>query len=229
MSTRPASATHHSRVTALVMAKAPVPGQVKTRLAAEIGPTAAAELAALALLDTLEVCAAAFGSHRCSLALAGELAGAVHGESIRRALSQWTVRGQRGDTFGDRLATAHAAMSGPVLQIGMDTPQVGVAELWAAEAALRRADGVLGPATDGGWWLLGLRDPRAAAVLSSVPMSTPHTGGRTKAALLRRGLSIIAVDELEDVDDLTAADAVAALAPHTRFGRAWMAHRWAGR
>ena len=84
---------------------------------------------------------------------------------------------QRGDTFGERLARAHAdaAGAGPTVQIGMDTPQVTPADLGVIARAAYEGDAVLGPATDGGWWVLALSDPAAARVLVDVEMSRPDT------------------------------------------------------
>src|SRR5205085_8467621 len=95
-----------ARVTprALVVAKAPVAGRVKTRLGAEIGSGSAAEVAAAALLDTIAACRDAFGVDGCLLALAGDLTDAVRGDEIARALDGWSVARQRGATFSERLA-----------------------------------------------------------------------------------------------------------------------------
>ncbi|MFF0120409.1 DUF2064 domain-containing protein [Micromonospora arida] len=71
----------------------------------------------------------------------------------------------------------------PVLQIGMDTPQIRPALLTTALERLTEHEAVFGPALDGGWWALGLRDPRYASGLRDVPMSTDDTGRRTLAAL----------------------------------------------
>src|SRR5262245_18702213 len=115
-------------VAVLVVAKAPVPGLAKTRLAASVGPQAAAEIAAAALLDTLDAVAATAVSARV-VAMMGDLDAAVDAPEIRNRLQAFTVIPQRGDGFGDRLANAHvdavaAAGPYPVLQIGMDTPQI---------------------------------------------------------------------------------------------------------
>lgn len=225
VSSPPASSAYapeHGRL--LVVAKAPVPGRVKTRLAATVGDRDAATLAAAALLDTLTACSAAVGPHRCHLALAGDLADGVAEDEIRSALHGWSVAEQRGDGLGERLAHAHAALAPrPVLQIGMDTPQVTPELLGAAMAGLTTYDAVLGPAADGGWWALALRDPRHAAALVDVPMSHPSTGEATHAALARRGLRVGAAPRLRDVDHHADAVAVAESAPTTRFARAWAA------
>ena len=209
---------------ALVVAKAPVPGLAKTRLGAHLGDDVAADLAAAALLDTLAACAAAFGD-RCHLALAGDLADAARAPEIRAALRAWHVFEQVGTTLGDRLAHAHLSLaaesSAAVVQIGMDTPQVTPALLSTAALRLHRGGGVLGPARDGGWWLLGLDDPTAAQVLSRVPMSTARTGLDTRRALAGWGIRVETTAVLRDVDTVADAAGVAEDAPHTRFADAW--------
>ncbi|MFI1995428.1 TIGR04282 family arsenosugar biosynthesis glycosyltransferase [Actinoplanes sp. NPDC020271] len=194
----------------LVMAKAPVPGRVKTRLCPPCTPAEAAAVAAAALADTLDA-AKDLSAVRRVLVLDGD----------HPAPSGWVRVPQRGDGLGERLAKAFAdtALPGvPSLLIGMDTPQVTPELLDTAAAALLRDGAVLGPADDGGWWALGLSDPAGAAVLRNVPMSTAATGERTVAELHRRGVRPVMLPALRDVD--TAADAVAVAArcrPGQRF------------
>jgi glycosyltransferase A (GT-A) superfamily protein (DUF2064 family) len=76
---------------------------------------------------------------------------------------------------------------------------------------------VLGRAVDGGWWALGLSDPRHAEVLREVPMSTPHTGWDTWAALHARGVSVAALPLLRDVDEWRDALLVSQAIPGSRF------------
>lgn len=208
---------------ALVVAKAPVAGRVKTRLGVTVGDAVAAELAAAALLDTLAACRDGFGPGDCLLALAGDLADAVRGDEIARAVDGWWVAPQRGITFAQRLANAHLDVppGGPVVQVGMDTPQVTAGVLCGVAEALTGHDAVLGPAEDGGWWVLGLRRPAAATALHDVPMSTPTTYDATREALARAGLGVAVAATLRDVDDAEDAGAVAAVAPDGEFARAW--------
>lgn len=205
-------------VTALVVAKAPVPGLAKTRLAATIGDAAAADLAAASLLDTLDAVAATEVDRRV-VALTGTLADAARVEELTQALASFTVISQRGDGLGERLAHAHndAATTGAVLQIGMDTPQVTSRMLGDAAAALTESD-VLGAAEDGGWWALGLRDPSMAHALLGVPMSAPSTGVDTHAALAAAGASLTMLEVLRDVDHESDLAAVSQLCdPASRF------------
>jgi rSAM/selenodomain-associated transferase 1 len=205
----------------LVVAKAPEAGRVKTRLGAEIGMELAADVAAAALLDTLAAATSAVGAGHCHLSLAGDLERGAQGPELRAALAGWTVHAQRGPDFGARLADAHARTPGPVVQIGMDTPHVTPDLLLAAASGLEDHDAVLGPAEDGGWWVLALREPARAAVLSGVRMSTPTTGADTRAALAEAGLDVGTTVTLRDVDEVADAELVARLVPGSRFAEAW--------
>jgi uncharacterized protein len=206
----------------LVVAKAPVAGQAKTRIGARIGAEDAARIAAAALIDTLRAAAAAAGGANCHLALSGDLDRAVDGKRIRDLLRDWTVTTQRGADFAGRLVNAHAdAGPGDVVQIGMDTPQVTPALLDEAARPLADHGAVLGAADDGGWWVLARRDPAAVRALAGVPMSTPTTYADTRAALVAAGASVAEAGGLRDVDTVADAQAVAEAAPDTEFARAW--------
>lgn len=211
----------------LVVAKAPVPGQAKTRLTPPATPRQAAAIAAVSLLDTLRAVRATPGTSPV-VALTGRIDHAVRADELRAELAGMTVLAQRGDSFAARLAAAHAdaaaALPGrPVLQIGMDTPQVTTELLAGCADALHRPggpDAVLGPATDGGWWALGVVDARHAALLHGVPMSRPDTGARTLAALRAAGLRVELLPELTDVDHMAQARQVAGQLPGSEFAAA---------
>jgi uncharacterized protein len=207
---------------ALVLAKAPVPGRVKTRLGAQIGMDAAAALAAAALLDTIAACRRTFAE--CHLALDGDLGDAVRSDELRRGLAGWTLHAQRGEGLGERLAHAHAdaAGPGPTVQIGMDTPQVTAADLRAVAESAHDGDAVLGPAADGGWWVLALSDASAAGALVDVPMSRSDTFAATRDALTAAGQTVRVGHELTDVDTVHEAERVAATLTRGHFLRAWL-------
>lgn len=189
----------------LVVAKAPVAGQAKTRLAPYFGPEGAADLAAAALLDTLTAVRSSQVTSRI-VALTGDVSRSRRGDEISSMLVDFTVIPQNGAGFAERLVAAHidaAALSGsPVLQIGMDTPQISPELLSESAGALTEEenDAVLGPATDGGWWALGLSDPAMAVCLGDIAMSRSDTGDMTVAALQRQGSVVVALPALTDVD-----------------------------
>jgi rSAM/selenodomain-associated transferase 1 len=200
--------------TLIVIAKAPVPGQVKTRLTPPFTPEQAAALAAAALEDTLGAVADAEVDHRLLV---------LHGDPQPRWRRTFTVVPQTDGTLDRRLAAAFGAAAlrdpGPVLLVGMDTPQV-TADLLQACMPTDAEDATLGPAEDGGFWSLGFRRPRECdlpALLHGVPMSTGHTGADQRRRLTAAGLRVRLLPVLRDVD--TAADAahVAALRPSGHF------------
>jgi len=165
----------------IVIAKAPRAGRVKTRLCPPCTPAQAAALARAALEDTLEAVAATPVARRV-VALDGPA-------------GPWLPPGfelvpQRGDGLAQRLAAAFADVGEPAFLVGMDTPQVTPAMLTAGLAALDRADAVLGPAPDGGYWAIGLRRP---------------------------DLRTAGLPALCDVDTIADARTVAEAAPSTRF------------
>ncbi|WP_445170769.1 TIGR04282 family arsenosugar biosynthesis glycosyltransferase [Mycolicibacterium sp. Dal123E01] len=209
-------------VTGLVVAKAPVPGLAKTRLAKMLGDQAAAEIAAAALLDTLDALAETPLTRRV-VAMTGDMSRACRAGELRDRLAAFTVIEQRGDGFGDRLANAHAdaAEAGePVLQIGMDTPQVSPDLLTSCARYLLHVPALIGMARDGGWWVLGVADAATAECVRDVPMSRPNTGALTCAALGRNGIPVVFTEELRDVD--TVDDIVpvrAACRPSSRFAQ----------
>jgi glycosyltransferase A (GT-A) superfamily protein (DUF2064 family) len=211
-------------VSVLVVAKAPVPGLAKTRLAARVGADAAADIAAAALLDTLDAVAESPVTARV-VAMTGDLGEAKRADEIRCRLDDFVVLPQRGDDFAARLANAHhdtAAATGglPVLQIGMDTPQITPVLMGSCAQSLTEHEAILGMARDGGWWVLGVTDAATAHCLRGVAMSAADTGVQTLAALRRTGVQVKLVDTLADVDTVADVDEVRrACAPDSRFTR----------
>ena len=197
----------------VVIAKAPVPGLVKTRLTPPFTPVEAATLAEAALADTLEAAARAPFARRI-LALAGSSA------TLRSR--GFEVTGQRGQGLDERIAAAfddaYARLPVPIVLIGMATPQVTPRLLESVTRPLARgdADAVFGPARDGGFWLLGLRRPDPSLILG-VPMSQTHTGRGQLSRLLRASLRVRLAPELIDVDTAADAHEVAQAAPDSRF------------
>ena len=200
----------------LVLAKAPVPGRVKTRLCPPFTPVQAAGLAQAALRDTLCAVAATPAVAR-TVVLDGEPGGWLP--------PSFAVLRQRGDGLDERLAAAFddgwARCPAPLLLVGMDTPQVTPGLLTAAVSLLLSdgTDAVLGPADDGGWWALGLRRPDASLLLG-VPMSTDRTGAAQDARLVAAGLRVRGLPGMLDVDTAADAHAVAARCPSSHFARA---------
>jgi glycosyltransferase A (GT-A) superfamily protein (DUF2064 family)/SAM-dependent methyltransferase len=213
----------------IVIAKEPAAGRVKTRLCPPFTAAQAASLARASLLDTLEAVRRAPTDHRV-LVLDGEA-----GDWLPpRSRDGFVIVPQLPGTLDVRLAAAFAAVAridrGPALLVGMDTPQAtaellsrGLTPLVAGDT-----DAAFGPAADGGFWTLGLREPghrRVRGLLVGVPMSRADTGRIQHERLVDAGLRISILPTLRDIDDAADARAVAALIPHSRFAR--LLHRTA--
>jgi rSAM/selenodomain-associated transferase 1 len=180
-----------------IFAKAPRPGHVKTRLAAGIGAAAACAFYERSLRDVLDRLDGT-GAWRTRLA--------VTPDETALDASLWprpTPRVAQGSgDLGDRMGRllARASPDRPVVIVGSDIPELRAEHVVAAFEALDRHDLVFGPATDGGYWLIGASVPLPANVLAGIRWSTEHALADTlrnaqplKVALLE--------DELEDVDD----------------------------
>ncbi|MCZ3388646.1 MAG: DUF2064 domain-containing protein [Actinomycetia bacterium] len=219
--------------TVLVVAKAPVPGLAKTRLCPPLTYEAAADVAAASLLDTLHVASESVGLDRSRVvvSMTGDLSCAARRDDVMTALEGCHVVDQRGSSFGERLAGAHQdagalGTGSPVVQIGMDTPHVTADLLSAAAAQLSGpTSAVIGEAVDGGWWLLALADPSAAAVLARVPMSRSDTARLTREALQSIDITVTDTSRLSDVDTWGDAVAVSAEYPNLGFAASVWVHQ----
>lgn len=183
----------------LIFAKAPEPGQAKTRLVAVLGAQGAAALAKWLLLDTIERIASAElapielwcwpdPDHPLFLAMEG-----------RCGLSRHR---QEGRDLGERMLTAARSALGrsaAVLLLGTDCPALGHAELNAALGALGNHDAVLGPVDDGGYALLGLK--RAApSLFATIPWGNDSVVALTRARMQALGWSWWELPRLWDLD-----------------------------
>lgn len=197
------------QVAIAVIAKAPVPGRVKTRLCPPCTPAQAAAIAEAALRDTLDAVAATTAGRRVIL---------LDGRRPSWVEDDVEVLAQRGGGLDERLASAFEDLDCPAVIIGMDTPQVTSSALDDVVATLCRddVDAVLGPANDGGYWVLGLTRPDPELLLG-VPMSTARTHDAQLARLSEHGLRVAAAPQLTDLDTFDEAVEVAAVAEGARF------------
>jgi uncharacterized protein len=203
----------------IVIAEAPAPDRVDDWLSPPLRPQQAALVAEAALVDTLEVVAAAPVARRV-LALDG-----APGDWLPDG---FRVFGQRGSGLDERIAAAfadaYAVAPLPMVLIGTDTPQVTVDMLADAVASLEsgEADAVFGPSTDGGFWLLGLRRPDRS-LLAGVPMSDQDPGRALLERLAGAGLRVALAPRLTEVSTFETAEQVAAQCPSSRFAAAFSA------
>ncbi|WP_104199783.1 DUF2064 domain-containing protein [Cryobacterium sp. Y29] len=196
----------------VVIAKECLPGKVKTRLHPPLSLEQAAELAAASLADTLAV-ASQLPATRHILAFDGVTAPVE--------ASAWEILPQSTGGLDERLAAIFDTLAEPTLLLGMDTPQVSAELLapvftdWGDET-----DAWFGPADDGGFWALALKNP-SGTLLRGVPMSRSDTGAHQLRRLDEAGLSVRVLPTLTDIDTITDAHTVASAAPRTRFARAY--------
>ncbi|WGW05139.1 TIGR04282 family arsenosugar biosynthesis glycosyltransferase [Tropicibacter oceani] len=191
-----------SQRTLIVMVKEPRPGRVKTRLGRDIGHTAAAwwfRHQTRALLRRLQ-------DPRWQIVLA--VSPDREGLQSRIWPAHLPRLAQGRGNLGDRMARMmRAAPPGPVCVIGADIPGITPASIWRAFTSLGAHDAVFGPAPDGGYWLVGVRNAAAvpSALFQGVRWSSQHALADSLASL--SGARVALVDELRDVD--TVADLAA--------------------
>jgi uncharacterized protein len=188
----------------VVMARYPEPGKTKTRLARTIGQIEAAQLYQAFLTDL----ATRFVGLDCALHWTYTPADIDYQSFITalapdHASQMWSFP-QQGDDFAARLLYAFQWTQQHGFQrtivISSDSPHMRPELITQATAALEHADVVLGPADDGGYYLIAMRQPYD--VFSGIPMSTSVVAQMTIEAAQRQGLKVQLLDSLFDVDEL---------------------------
>jgi uncharacterized protein len=216
----------------LVFAKEPQPGRVKTRLAAAIGPEAAADLAWALLEDTCQLALRA--ARACGAELELHHSPNEPGPRLRELARELDCRliAQSRGSLGERLASGLAPDARARIALGSDAPDLPQALLEQAFAALEVPEAaVAAPAPDGGYVLLGLGRAAPADALAdpAIRWSSATTLGDTRAVLEGAGSPLTLLSGWSDVDDLADLEALEerltcakGAAPATR---AWLA-RW---
>ena len=187
-----------------IFARQPVPGQVKTRLAARLGAYNAARAYEAMLLDTLE----AWGSDRW-LAPGGRRvvvfdppeAGPWFDERVPNSLA---LQPQADGDLGQRMSAFFAGEfedgADTVVLIGSDSPTLDPTLVVSAFLCLEGRDVVLGPSTDGGYYLVGARR-NVPPIFEEVEWSGPSVLGQTVERLSEAGLSLSVLPPWYDVDE----------------------------
>jgi len=195
-----------------IFAKAPLPGQVKTRLCPPLTPDEAATLHGSFVLDTLERTKTAasklnLGFHRY---LACAPAASLVFFQIMEERHGVTLLDQVGDNLGARMSHTCDVLFAKgyrrVVIVGTDVPSLPLEHYKQTFTLLDAHDVVLGPALDGGYYLLGLT--RAVPDLfTDIPWSTDQVLARTKEQAAKLGLStglLPAWRDVDTIDDLVA-------------------------
>lgn len=186
----------------LLFIKAPVKGQVKSRLAAVLGAEAALELYRCFTLDILDTSKKT--GHPCTVF--------YYPTDAVVAVSSWLGPGyrcipQEGGDLGLRMANAFATIfsegAGQAILIGSDLPDLSKDILTAAFRSLDDHDAVLGPARDGGYYLIGFRrDTFRSDVFHGIEWSTDRVFTDTVATFKRLGMRFSFAPEWRDVDTI---------------------------
>ncbi|WP_258803569.1 TIGR04282 family arsenosugar biosynthesis glycosyltransferase [Pseudarthrobacter sp. NS4] len=201
-------------LTIAVIAKECIPGKAKTRLTPPLTPAQAAALAQISLSQTLQLVRSLPGTRRLLV---------FEGTPHPRDAAGFDVVAQSTGRLDERLATICSQVTGPLLILGMDTPQLSPAPLarlladWSVPTP--RHDAWIGPASDGGFWALALHQPDGA-LIQGVEMSTRQTGAHQVARIVNAGLAVGLLPMLRDVDHFADAMSAARDCPGTPFARA---------
>jgi uncharacterized protein len=187
----------------IVFLKVPRPGFVKTRFAATVGAEKACEI----YLELVEGLLERIRSlPNVELRIAPD-DGIGECESWRQP--PWTIRSQGEGDLGARMSRAfEAAFScgwDRVLAIGSDCPYVGIDEIHEGRERLEQASVVLGPAKDGGYWMIGMRK-FLPALFGGIEWSTEKVLEQTLKRAEAGGGSVSLLESLEDIDDIEAWD-----------------------
>lgn len=178
----------------IVFGRQPVAGRVKTRLAKEIGEEEACSVYRELLQKTLEAAAGVDAIRYLCL---------PPGDRIDPGQA-FSLREQSGSDLGERMdhafCDAFSAGHQRVVLVGSDCPYLTAKLLEQALLKLKEYETVFGPATDGGYYLLGQRTP-ARDLFSGIPWSTERVWELTQARLAKNNWSCSILETLEDIDD----------------------------
>lgn len=187
----------------VIFAKAPRPGQAKTRLIPALGGEGAAQLAARLLVHTVQE-ALNSGLQPLELCASPAPTDPAWQSALPETLRQRLVWNDQGaGDLGERLARAAArldAQGEAMLFIGTDCPALDAATLERAAQALMAHDAVLIQSTDGGYVLLGLQRFHPS-VFADITWSSPVVAAQTRARLAALGLRWAELPALTDIDE----------------------------
>ena len=185
------------------MARWPAPGRCKRRLAQELGAARAAQIQARLTVHTLAAARDARQGYGLELVLAveglGGLAASRWGQALGADRTVLQGRGALGLRMQRQFQRAAREGASKVVLIGSDLPELEASDLSAAFTSLGHRQGVLGPALDGGYWLIGLRRP-VPELLAGIAWGSEQVLEQTLAAMARRGLEPELLTRRGDLD-----------------------------
>lgn len=180
-----------------ILAKAPLPGKVKTRLIPRLGAHEAARLHARLLRETLATALQATPARQIVL-----WTGLEHRHSLFVELAERhaiTLRAQPEGGLGERMLLALQSMQAPGLVIGSDCPVLTPSLLHTCRRALATADAVCLPAEDGGYALVGMNRP-SPRLFENIDWGTSQVMAQTRARAAELGWTLACPARVWDID-----------------------------
>jgi rSAM/selenodomain-associated transferase 1 len=197
-----------------VFAKQPIAGQVKTRLTPPLSADEAAALYRVAMCETIERLRQT--GFRLVLCYAGQRAWFAEQFPYLELLAQ--IAGG----LGERLIAASTALftdgDGPVVMVGTDSPDLPVTSVEQSFARLQDHDAVSIPCRDGGYALIGLRQPQPG-LFEQIPWSTDEVLAATRQRVAQLDLDYCELSEWEDLDDMAALQRLMVRSPRSATAR----------
>lgn len=201
----------------IMMAKFPAQGQVKTRLAAEIGEEQAVELSKRFILDLLQTLSSSDWALRLALypwEKNEEMAVLIGGDIVQVPQRGGELGERMGNVFIDHFADGFSK----IVMIGSDAPDLPLEFIDETFTALADHDAVLGPACDGGYYLIGFRQERfSTQIFDGLPWSTPELFPQQLKQIREQGLAVYILPPWQDIDTLADLKKMAGLAGMTPF------------
>lgn len=186
----------------VLFARPPKRGEVKTRLAAELGAEKALALYRAFLLDSIDLLHRV-SPHGIRPAIAWSDGAAAAGTEFAEVLRGVAILEQQGDDLGQRMSGALADLLARghdrVAIIGADTPSLPIEHVLRAFELLRDRDIVIGPSADGGYYLLGARHV-VPEIFRGIPWGTERVLEETLKVLKILGLPRVTLPVWRDVD-----------------------------
>ena len=201
----------HPKIAVAVFLKLPIPGKVKTRLASTIGDTRAAELYSKMVHHLWDVALAPLDRNRFELVACSDPMGTK--EEYKAAFPflemQWLR--QQGKDLGQRMANTFRTLNPPAgatipgypatILVGTDCVEMRPRHFEEAASALGDNSIVLGPATDGGYYLIGAKECHGE-LFRGIEWSTPTVFSHTKEIAESLGLRVHELETLSDIDTI---------------------------
>ncbi len=179
----------------IIFVKNPIPGQVKTRIARTAGEAKAVAVYKHLLRYTQQLVQSVPGQR---VVYYGDFVNPDDGWNAYD--KQLQTSGDLGERMANAFQEQFAAGAQKVVIIGSDCLAITPDHLTRAFAALDTADIVIGPATDGGYYLLGMKEVRPF-LFQDMPWSQPELRQLTEQAIVQHGLTVAPLDMLTDIDE----------------------------